>query len=626
MLFDKIRYNDDFPINISIARVMEYPVHYHQDVEIIYVLKGEVHLKNMCHHYHLKAGDIFTNSVHEIHGLTAANPENAGQENVVAVIQLSNRFFTRYFPNLQKACFMTYVRDEKHLSLDVLRKMLLHILLEYSRKSFDYKTTCIDQAIDVIKYLNQYFNLFAFDNDIVTNFNNENPVTVGRISRIINHVYENHANKITLKELAEQEHLSTYYLSHLIRDHMGINFKEFLCFARSEMSELLLLGTDRKISAIAKDVGFSTTPYYEKFFTKWYGHSPQEHRQIYTPLVLSAARPAQIEPLSDNQAINILRQCLSAESDQDNSPFTINRLQFSVDIDPQALPVMDINPLLEVVVTMEDFAVMKERISHYLYELNPAKVFLSYRQGTPESETEKLAEKLIFMGYDVSVVCSSELTCGFSAGHDSIAAPIGLFRESLSKEKNILHIFLRDQGDTAKILKGLPSCITSALIPKPSYYAYRFLRNINGKLLYRGRHYYVIKNEASEKVSYTLIAINYNEEIGLLTKRSTGTYEADDIINSFQDELSVDLSIPVMPGSYAIAKYALSNADSIFSHMSNLGFPDSYNLSDSWIRMLNTEPKTQVRVEDVNEMENTLHLSLTVKGAGIQVVVVEEIS
>ncbi len=620
MLFEKTRYNDDFPINIRILRITEYPVHYHQDVEIIYVLKGEVLLKNMCHHYLLKAGDIFTNSGHEVHGITATN-----QENVVAIIQLSNRFFTRYFPDLQRACFMTYIKDDKHLTLDALRKMLLHILLDYSRRSFDYKGSCIDQAIDVIKYLNQYFNLFAFDDQIVTNFNNDNPVTAGRISRIINHVYENHANKISLKELAESEHLSTYYLSHLIRDYMGISFKEFLCFARSEMSEILLLETDRKISTIAKDVGFSTTPYYEKFFTKWYGHSPHEHRRIYAPLVLSAAKPAQTEPLSDNQAINLIRQCFSAESGQDNSSSMVNRLQLSVNIDPETVPLMDINPLLEVVVTPEDFSATEDCLFHYLYELRPSRVILSYRRGEREETTEKAVERLALMGYETSVVCNSELSCGFSAGYDSIAAPIHLFQKSFSTEKNVLHCLMRDQGEPTRTLKGAPACITSALVPKPSFYAYRFLSNIKGTLIYRGKHYYVIKKETSEKVSYTLIAMNFNDEIRLLSTRSTGTYEADDIINSFQDELSVDFSIPVTPGSYAIAKYALSNDNSIFAHMSTLGFPDSYTFPDTWVRMLNTEPKSQIRVESVNEEESMLHLSTVIKGAGIQVIVVEEV-
>ncbi len=154
----------------------------------------------MCHDYYLEEGDIFTNSGHEVHGLTATD-----QENVVAIIQISNRFFTQYFPSLHKACFMTYVKNDKYLMLDMLRKMLLHILLNHSRRSFDYKATCIDQMIDVIKYLNQYFNLFAFDQQ-VTNFNNDNQVAVERISRIINYVYENYANKITLRELADREH------------------------------------------------------------------------------------------------------------------------------------------------------------------------------------------------------------------------------------------------------------------------------------------------------------------------------------------------------------------------------------------------------------------------------------
>jgi len=131
MLLEQTAYPDDFPLNIRIARVKEYPFHYHQDVDIIFVLKGEIRIKNVCHNYLLKEGDIFTNSGHEIHGLTATE-----KDNVVAFIQVSNRFFTQCFPSLPRACFMTYVRDNKHLKLDILQKMLLRILLEYKKKEF----------------------------------------------------------------------------------------------------------------------------------------------------------------------------------------------------------------------------------------------------------------------------------------------------------------------------------------------------------------------------------------------------------------------------------------------------------------------------------------------------------
>ena len=151
MLFEKTIYPDDFPLNIQIIQVDEIPFHYHQDVELVYVLKGEIRLKNGYYNYLLKEGDIFTNSGHEVHGLRATDSDN-----VIAVIQISNRFFTQYFPQLPKACFRTYVNDDRYARLEDLRGMLLHILLDYTRRSFNYKSTCIYQMIDVIKYLIEY--------------------------------------------------------------------------------------------------------------------------------------------------------------------------------------------------------------------------------------------------------------------------------------------------------------------------------------------------------------------------------------------------------------------------------------------------------------------------------------
>lgn len=618
MLFEKTAYLDDFPINIRIVKITEYPFHYHQDVDFVYVLKGEIRLKNVCHHYFLKEGDIFTNSGHEVHGLTATD-----KENVVAIIQVSNRFFTQYFPTLPKACFMTYVNNDKYLKFDALHKMLLHILLDYSRRSFNYKSTCIDQMIEVIKYLNQHYNLFAFEDKIVVNFRSDNPVVVERISRIINYIYANHASRITLEDLAEREHLSTFYLSHLIRDYMGINFQELLCFARAEMSEILLLETDRKISAIAKDVGFSTTSYYNKFFSKWFGHTPLEHRQLYMSHILSDTRPARFELLSDNQAVSLIRRCLSAVSDQEKSSSVINRLYLTVDVNPQMVPVMNIHHSLEVVITQEDYHIMGERIFNLLYDLNASRVILSSRQGDSETTTALIANRLSFIGYEVSTVCDNGLCCGSSAGYDSIAAAIHIFRTYFISKENIMHCRLRDQGEPSMILKGAPSCITSCLVPKPSLYAYQLLKNIKGKLLYWGKYYYVIKNDLAEKDSYTLAVINYNDDIQHLYMRNAGVYEANDIISSFKDELHVDFSIPVESGQYVIAKYALSNSNSIFAHMSHLGFPEAFPLPEAWVHMLNTEPQAQVSVENVDDK---LNISSAIKGAGIHIIVVEKVA
>ncbi len=617
LLFEKTTYLDDFPINIRIVKVTEYPIHYHLDVDFIYVLKGEIRLKNVCHNYLLKEGDIFTNNGHEVHGLAATD-----KENVVAIIQVSNRFFTQYFPTLGKACFMTYVSRNKGSKLDVLQKMMLHILLDYSRRSFNYKSTCIDQMIEVIEYLHQHYNLFAFEEQVVVSFKNDNPVIVERVSRIINYIYANHPTKISLEDLTEQEHLSRFYLSHLIRDYMGINFKEFLCFARVEMSEILLLETDRKISSIAKDVGFSTTSYFEKFFQKWFGHSPQEHRDVYSSQILSAARPAKIRPLSEHKAVNLLRRCLSAVSDQEKSTSVVNRLQLSVKINPHNSPVMMIHRFLEVIITHEDYHLMGERLFHQLHELNASRVVISFRQGDSEATTALIENRLRFIGYQVSTICDNGLSSGFSAGYDSIAAALYIFQTYFLAKDNILLCRLRDQGVPSRLLKGASSCITSSLVPKPSFYAYRFLMNIKGKLLYWGKYYYVIKNDLHQTESYVIVVMNTHEDIQHLYMRNAGIYETNDIINGFKDELHIDFSIPVNSGQYVIAKYALSESNSVFSHMAQLGFPEAFPLPDAWTHMLNTEPQTQATMEHV---EDNLHISAAIKGAGIHIYIIEKV-
>lgn len=104
--------------------------------------------------------------------------------------------------------------------------------------------------------------------------------------------------------------------------------------------------------------------------------------------------------------------------------------------------------------------------------------------------------------------------------------------------------------------------------------------------------------------------------------RTASVYEANDIIGSFKDELNIDFSLTVESGQYLIAKYALLNSDSIFAHMSHLGFPETFPLPEAWVHMLNTEPQSQVSVENV---DNKLNISCSIKGAGIHIIVVKKV-
>ena len=46
MLKEKIFYKDELPVNVITANIKEYPIHFHDDMEVVYVLEGSLILRN----------------------------------------------------------------------------------------------------------------------------------------------------------------------------------------------------------------------------------------------------------------------------------------------------------------------------------------------------------------------------------------------------------------------------------------------------------------------------------------------------------------------------------------------------------------------------------------------------
>ncbi|MEG0157262.1 MAG: AraC family ligand binding domain-containing protein, partial [Anaerovoracaceae bacterium] len=75
MLKEKITYKDELPINILVAEIEEYPIHFHDELEVVYILKGKVKLRNGYYSYELKQGDIFILNDREIHSFNRIDDE-----------------------------------------------------------------------------------------------------------------------------------------------------------------------------------------------------------------------------------------------------------------------------------------------------------------------------------------------------------------------------------------------------------------------------------------------------------------------------------------------------------------------------------------------------------------------
>lgn len=606
MLLERISYADDFPLNIRIARLTEDPLHYHLDIEFLYVLRGEVLLKNGYCHYRLREGDIFTNSGHEVHGMTAVS-----EDNVVAVIQISTHYFSQYFPNLSKACYRTYSHKAEDSRHDVLRGLLLQILQKYVMRSFNYKSECAYLMGDTIKHLDRYFNLFAFDNDIVVGFDRGNPVATERISRICQYIYQYYAENITLEDLSEMEHLSPFYLSHLIKNFTGMNFRDFLCFARVEWSEIHLLGSDKKVSQIAREVGFSTTAYYRKYFEKWFGATPEAHRRQYQPGIKSDLHPAVYQELEASRTIELVKKAHSNYNLKKDSGPVIENLHLDVTVSTGAKALHCVAPQVTVTVTAEDHRVLGVELLSALEALAPQRVVVLHR---PEDDPEEVRALLrLLRGKGLAV--EKRMGAGeerIAAANDSIAAAICLLSRCMDGGGEAVECPLRDSGEAVSVLQGKPGLMTAGGIRKPGFYVCQALSRLKGELICRSSGFWVLRLRPD---AFFMLACHGKDAMEKLLTAGADARQVRSGLNGFKDEVSISAQIDLRPGDYTVIKYRLEQEDNIFSHMAAMGFPSRPDLPDAVSHSLSGTPSVEVYTEDVRAASQ---VTFSIKGPGLQ--------
>ncbi|MBQ1352657.1 MAG: helix-turn-helix transcriptional regulator [Firmicutes bacterium] len=302
MLKEKIAYKDELPVNVITANIKEYPIHFHDEIEVVFVLSGSISLRVGYYDYDLEQGDVFIINDKEMHSYT-----HHDEDNMVMMLHLDPSYFSRYYEDLRNTFFITDTEDKNDRSLNVLKSLLAHIMMEILQKGVGYEQKVIENTHNLIACLMSDFQFFSVEGDKFVNQPRKrgNKILASRLSRITNYIYDNYSRKLTLNEIAENEHLSIYYLSHVIKEATGLSFQDLLSFIRVEQSEHLLLGTDKKMGAIAHATGFSAVRYYIKHFERWFGMTPQEYRKKYTgkaatretAAVYEKAQPAEIEKM-----------------------------------------------------------------------------------------------------------------------------------------------------------------------------------------------------------------------------------------------------------------------------------------------------------------------------------------
>ena len=149
------------------------------------------------------------------------------------------------------------------------------LLCSGERQDKEYIDTFIKDARKLNdEEISSYFGMLKILADYIANDTSliSSNESLGRL--IKKFIKDNIARKLTLHELARNLHCSTVTLTEHFKREFGITINEYITAKRMDLSETLMLNTDKPLREIAALSGFADVEYFSRTFKKHHGVSP----------------------------------------------------------------------------------------------------------------------------------------------------------------------------------------------------------------------------------------------------------------------------------------------------------------------------------------------------------------
>ena len=252
----------------------QIPVHWHDELGIIYVKSGFLTVNISGENYIGKPGDAFVVSPGNLHFM-------GSQTGTVD-------YFTFLFPLKYIAFRSDDMLDDKlieplnsgHLMIspeikDTVKEQCEQLARVYAAeidKSESKITSQIRKKIILLQFIHELWKKgFIVEND-----------TTGRNTvekEMVSYIQQNYMGKILLREFGEQFHLSEKYISRYFKEHFHITLSQYVTYLRLEHAKQMLQETDISVTEVAMQSGYQNISYFIRSFKKTYGVSPLKYRK-----------------------------------------------------------------------------------------------------------------------------------------------------------------------------------------------------------------------------------------------------------------------------------------------------------------------------------------------------------
>lgn len=271
-LFPYITYLCSIPLDFT-----HVPIHWHDEMEIIYVKKGSGVIMVDFKQYPVSAGTIALIIPGQLHSIEQNSQDIMEYENII------------FHPNILISKKTDTCNTDFFQPL-LSGKISIPTLYEPADPQYPEIAACVDANDEICKTDPEGYQLFIKSQLFMLFFiifnkcSKQEPIkkdykSLEKMKLILKYIENNYMNKITIEDIANEVHLSQSHFMKYFKNTMGTSFIDYLNEYRLTMASRLLLSSDSSILDIAAEVGFDNLSYFNRTFKKHFGQTPSAYRK-----------------------------------------------------------------------------------------------------------------------------------------------------------------------------------------------------------------------------------------------------------------------------------------------------------------------------------------------------------
>lgn len=246
--------------------------HWHNGLEIIYLISGNIKLNISSKDYFLHTGGFAVINSKTIHSVICQDKSHH------LLLQIPFEILRKNIPDIDTIMFNCIFPkpDDTNEKYILIKENLEKLRQLYASQKEDgfllmFNSLVYDLLYKLVKY-------FKSASDPVMKKKTER--NIQRLGVVLQYVRQHYAENLTLSSAAETVALNREYFARFFRKYMGMTFMEYVFAVRLEHVYYDIINTDYTIGSIADKNGFNHN--YKLFVTKFkkqYGCTPGEMRK-----------------------------------------------------------------------------------------------------------------------------------------------------------------------------------------------------------------------------------------------------------------------------------------------------------------------------------------------------------